>query len=73
MIIDTLGLSRGSYKTVKKVLEDVWECHVNDVEYVGDSRQVGCEPHNETMIKRGSVEEQIVADAVEDNVGYQGT
>ena len=58
---------------LKKVLEDAWWCHQHGVEYVGSSRQLGCEPHNPPIIKRGSVEEQIVADTVEDNVGYGGT
>ena len=72
VIIDALGIPIGSYKTVLKVLQDVWSCHVRGEEYVGDSRQVGCDPHNTPIIKPGSVEEQIVADAVEDNVGYTG-
>ena len=66
-------MSRGSYKTVVKVFEDIWSCHVTDVEYVGDSRQVGCIPHHDPMIKPGSVEEQIVTDTVEDNVGFTGS
>ena len=71
-IIERLGMSKGSYKTVRKVLEDVWDCHINDVKYVGTSRQVGCAPHHQPMILPGSVEEQIVADAVEGNVGFTG-
>ena len=66
-------MSRGSYNTVLKVLQDVWQCHVDNVEYTGDSRQVGCAPRHQSMIQPGSVEEQIVADAVEDNVGFTGT
>ena len=65
-------MSKGSYKTVLKVLQTVWRCHVDGVEYTGDSRQVGCSPRHQPMIKPGSVEEQIVADAVEDNVGFTG-
>ena len=72
-IIQTLNMSRGSYKTVKKTLKQIWQCHSDGVEYTGDSLQVGCAPHNPPMIKRGSIEEQIVADAVEDNVGYTAT
>ena len=72
VIMNTLGMPKGSYGTVHKVLQDAWDCHVHDVEYVGNSRQVGCDPHRQPVIKPGSVEEQIVADAVEDHVGYTG-
>ena len=71
-ILDALSMVKGSYGTVRKVLEDVWSCHLRGEEYKGDSRQVGCDPHNAPMIKSGSVEEQIVADAVEDNIGFTG-
>ena len=30
------------------------------------------QPHHEPIIKPGSIEEQIVADTVEDNVGFTG-
>ena len=71
-MLDALSMVKGSYGTVRKVLEDVWSCHLRGEEYKGDSRQVGCDPHNAPMIKPGSVEEQIVADAVEDNIGFTG-
>ena len=72
-LLRVLNLTKGSYKTVHKVLQAVWTCHLNGVEYVGDSAQVGCDPHNKPLIQPGSVEEQIVADAVEDNIGFTGT
>ena len=72
-IIDAFKMPKGSYKTVFKVLEDVWVCHGLAIEYDGDSRQVGCDPHNKPIIMPGSVAEQIVADSVEDNVSYTNT
>ena len=72
-IIDTLKMDRGAYRVVRRVLEDAWKCHVRGEDYVGDSRQIGCQPHHAPVIAPGSVEEQIVADAVEDHVGYTAT
>lgn len=72
-IMNTLKLPHGSYGVIHKVLDSVWCHHLMDMEYTGDSWQVGCKPHHQPMIQPGSVEEQIVADAVEDNLGFTGT
>ena len=73
ILIEALNMPRGSYKTILKVLQDIWQCHVDAVEYTGNSRQVGCQPRHQPMIQSGSVEEQIVGDAVEDNIGFTAT
>ena len=58
---------------IHKVLRTAWECQKSGVPYVDNSAQVGAEPHHTPLIKPGSVEEQLVADAVEDNVSYEHT
>ena len=68
-----LSIKYGSTNLIHKVLRSAWECQQSGVPYVGNSAQVGAEPHNTPLIKPGSVEEQLVADAVEDNVSFANT
>ena len=55
------------------IVRAAWDCQKRGVPYVGNSAQVGAAPHHAPLIKPGSVEEQLVADAVEDNVSYSNT
>ena len=69
-------MPKGSYKTVYKVLQNVWDCHLHGVEYTTLEtvhKSVAIIIHNPPMIEVGSVAEQIVVDAVEDHIGYTGT
>ena len=68
-----LSLKKGSNNMVHKVLRAAWSCQQRGVPYVDNSAQVGSRPHHAPLIQPGSVEEQLVADAVEDNVSYKNT
>ena len=56
----------GSWKTVKNVLQMAWEMHVRGMRYEGDSAKVGKASNNPLGIKLHSLDEQVLADALED-------
>ena len=66
-----LNISQGSTSMIYKVLRAAWDCHKRGETYNGDSAQVGQPDHHSPLIAPGSVEEQLVADAVEGNVSYK--
>lgn len=65
-IINQLGMPVGSRKTVSKTLATAWAMHVNGLRYEGDSAKVGAPSNNPLGVKRNSIDEQILADAIED-------
>jgi len=70
-IIKALGMPPGSRDVVFRVLEDVWECQKNGLEYSGE-RRAGSGGQNK-LIELDSIEAQIVADGIEGGLGLTQT
>ena len=65
-ILRNMGLPAGSYKTVRKVLEDAWKLHLRGEVYSGAHRLTGRPSNNPALITPGSKDEQLIADLIED-------
>ena len=69
LIMAHLGVPRGSRDVVYRVLNDVVQCHLDGVEYSSD-RKAG-QGGQAKLIKLGSMEEQIIADNMEQGLGLK--
>lgn len=65
----TLKISPGSYGTVRKVLEDAWQLHLKGKSYQGAHRLTGRESNNKALVRPGTLDEQLIADLIEDGAG----
>ena len=68
-IARTLKLSKGSHKVISNVLNDVTKCLELGIEYTGDKERDYIE-RNTRKLKSGSLDEQLVADWMEDGLGF---
>lgn len=64
-----LKINSGSRNTIKQVISEVLECHEQGIVYSGDKHYT--QGGQMKLIKLGSVEEQIAADAIEGGLGYR--
>ena len=69
-IIKTLHMAVGSRDVVARVLEDATKCIEKGVPYCS-ARKLTAAENSRALIQRGSKEEQIVADCIEDGQSYQ--
>ena len=68
-ITRTLNLSKGSSQVISNVLNDVTKCLELGIEYTGDKEKDYIE-RNTRKLKPGSLDEQLVADWMEDGLGF---
>lgn len=68
-----LNIPTGSYNTIKKVLEDAWDLHLQGKQYTGTHRSTGKTSNNKPLIAPGSTDEQLVADLIEDGCSIEDT
>ena len=71
-VIRGLKMSQGSYGTVRKVLEDAWRLHLKGEVYEGTHRlMTGRESNNKALVRPGIVDEQMIADLIEDGASLR--
>lgn len=70
-VIRGLKMTQGSYGTVKKVLEDGWKLHLKGEVYEGTHRLTGRESNNKALVRPGTVDEQLIADLIEDGASLR--
>ena len=71
-IARTLNLSKGSSWVISNVLNDVTKCLELGIEYTGDKEKDNIE-RNTRKLKPGSIDEQLVANWMEDGLGFRRT
>jgi len=73
IISRTLNIPKGSYDVIFNVLQNVTTCYRNGNEYKGD-KDIEIDNVRETRkIKTGSIEEELIANWMEDGIGFQLT